>query len=81
MQYNRVPTNQSSDDVAAVFISSSTSQLLNEKLVPETDLGISSYGLPRVAAPITSTHNIRLRMNPTSKLYAAPGEKTNVSVI
>ena len=81
MQYNRVPTNQSSDDVAPVFISGSTSQLLNEKLVPDTGLGISSYGLPRAAAPITSTHNIRLRMNPTSKLYAAPGEKTNVSVI
>ena len=81
MRYNRVPTNQSSDDVAPVFISSSTSQLLNEKLLPDADLGISSYGLPRAAAPITSTHNIRLRMNPTSKLYAAPGEKTNVSVI
>ena len=41
---------------------------------------IPSYGLPKEAAPITSTHNIRLRMNPASKLHGIPGERLNVSM-
>ena len=48
---------------------------LSQNSVP----AITSYGLPRAAAPITSTHNIRLRMNPASKLNGAPGDNVNVS--
>ena len=52
---------------------------MTKELLDNAAPAITSYGLPKEAAPITSTHNIRLRMNSASKLNGAPGENVNVS--
>ena len=74
-----MPTSQTIDEMIPVIIPSlNEQQAIREAPVNEAVI-VPSYGLPREAAPITSTHNIRLRMNPASKLNGVPGEKLNVS--
>ena len=76
----RVPTDQAIDDKAPLVVGNSNNgpiiKELSENFVPL----VTSYGLPKAAAPITSTRNIRLRMNPASKLNGAPGDNVNVSL-
>ena len=77
--YFRVPTDTAIDDYSDVIISSPSGGQIIKELSGSSVPELTSYSLPKAAAPITSTHNIRLRMNPASKLNGAPGENVNVS--
>ena len=62
------------------MVLTSNNEQLNSASAAKAVPVIPSYGLPKAAAPVTSTHNIRLRMNPASKLHGIPGERLNVSM-
>ena len=76
----RVPTDQAIDDKAQLVVGNSNNGPIIKELSENSVPLVTSYGLPKAAAPITSTHNIRLRMNPASKLNGAPGDNVNVSL-
>ena len=77
---DRIPTNQAIDEIPPVIISSLSKDQVISGSSATSSRRVPSSELPKAAAPITSIHNVRLRMNPASKLNGSPGDRLNVSL-